>query len=497
MARASKDTAYDAIVIGSGPGGTACATLLQKRGVRTLLVEKNGFLGGKMVSVKKDGYAYDLFPHGQVPMRQPAFQTIFEELGVGDEFRPGLLPDDTRDVIKICYRRRDWKDYKLVSQAQAMTDPTPFFRLWELGPEEQQKTIALMTEIATMPDERVDELDNVSMHEFLSCRDVPYPLYSYMAFHSNASLAEPIDLVAASEQIRILKHIMLQGGGGQYKGGFGLLTDVMIREFERNGGTVLRNTKAQKILIKNGAVVGVKTAKGTFKTPVVVSSAGIQPTALKLVGEQHFDRSYTNYIKGLAPGWGFTSIRYFLRKPVMDVAMYVAYSDDSWWDMARFCRVKEGHIPDEVILFMCNHSFYDDEAAPPGKQVLVSGTICSPNPEAKEIKGLWRRMDEQMVKFFPEIWEATERREYAGPREISKLTRDSVLPGQGGECVGLGQIVGQCGKMKPNPAAPVRGLYYAGADAGGAGMGTHQAACSGMEVARLVGHYLNKLRKAR
>ncbi len=487
---------YDAIVIGSGPGGSSCAALLQKRGIKTLLIEKNGFLGGKMVSIEKDGYAYDLFPHGQVPMRQPAFETIFNELGVGDDFRPGLQPDDTRDVIKICYRRRDWKSYKLLSQAQAMADPTPFFRLWEINEADQQKTIAFMTEVAMMPDEKVDELDNVSMHEFISRYDIPHELYSYMAFHSNASLAEPIDLVAASEQIKILKHIMLQGGGGQYKGGFGMLTKVMIREFEKNGGRVIRKNKVDKILIKDGAVTGVKTAKGTFKAPVVVSSAGIQPTVLKLVGKEHFDKSYVNYIKGLAPGWGFTSIRYFLNRPVMDVAMYVAYSDDSWWNMERFRRVKEGRIPDEVILFMCNHSFYDEQAAPPGKQVLVSGTICSPNPEAKEIKGLWKRMDEQMVKFFPEIWEATERREYAGPKEISKLTRDSVLPGQGGECVGLGQVVGQCGKMKPNPAAPIRGLYFAGADAGGAGMGTHQAACSGIEVARLVGYFLAKRLKA-
>jgi phytoene dehydrogenase-like protein len=488
--------AYDAIVIGSGPGGSACATLLQKRGIKTLLVEKNSFLGGKMVSVKKDGYAYDLFPHGQVPMRQSAFETIFRELGVEQDFQPGLQPDDTRDVVKICYRRHDWKHYKLVSQAQAMADATPFFRLWELDDAEQQKAMALMTEIATMPEEQVDALDNVSMHEFLSQRDVPHALYSYMAFHSNASLAEPIDLVAASEQIRILKHIMLLGGGGQYKGGFGMLTEVMLREFAKNGGTLIRNNRVERILVDDGAVTGVVTAKGTFTAPVVVSSAGIQPTVLKLIGADHFDRSYVNYIKGLAPGWGFTSIRYFLSKPVMDVAMYVAYSDDSWWDMERFRRVKAGRIPDEVILFMCNHSFYDDEAAPPGKQVLVSGTICSPNPEAEEIGGLWKRMDEQMVQFFPEIWDAVERREYAGPREISHMTRDSVLPGQGGECVGLGQIVGQCGKMKPNPEAPIRGLYYAGADAGGAGMGTHQAACSGMEVARRVGHYLNKLYKA-
>jgi len=486
---------YDVIVIGSGPGGLACATLLQKRGIHTLLVEKNSFIGGKMVSVKKDGYAYDLFPHGQVPMRQPAFETIFNALGVGDEFQPALQPDDARDVIKICYRRRDWKDYKLVSQGQAMADATPFFRLWGINEAEQGKAMAIMTEIATMPEEQLDGLDNISMHEFLCARDTPPALYSYMAFHANASLAEPIDLVAASEQIRILKQIMLQGGGGQYKGGFGMLADVMAREFQKNGGDLIRGNRVEKILVEDGAVTGVVTAKGTFKAPVVVSSAGIQPTVLKLVDGNQFDRGYVNYIKGLAPGWGFTSIRYFLKKPVMDVAMYVAYSDDSWWNMERFRRVKEGHIPDEVILFMCNHSFYDDEAAPPGKQVLVSGTICSPNPEAEEVAGLWKRMDEQMVKFFPEIWDATERREYAGPRDISNMTRDSVLPGQGGECVGLGQIVGQCGKLKPNPAAPIRGLYYAGADAGGAGMGTHQAACSGMEVARLVGHFLNKLYK--
>lgn len=491
------EKSYDVIVIGSGPGGTSCATLLQKWGIKTLLIEKNNFLGGKMVTIRKDGYTYDLFPHGQVPMKQPAFEKVFAELGVAHEFKPALAPDDTRNVITICYRAKDWKDYRKTSQSQAMADPTPFFLLWDLqDPRDQEKVVSFMTELVTMPDERLDALDDVSMHEFLAGRDLPYALYSYMAFHANASLAEPIDLVAASEQIKIMKHIMLQGGGGQYPGGFGMLTDVMIREFLKNGGELIRNEKVERIRIDDGAVTGVITRNGSFAAPVVVSNAGIQPTVLKLVGEEHFDRSYVNYIKGLAPGWGFTSVRYFLNRPVMDVAMYVAYSDDSWWNMERFLRVKEGHIPDEVILFMCNHSFYDAEAAPPGKQILVSGTICSPNPDAKEIEALWKRMDEQMARFFPEIWAATEKREYAGPKEISSLTRDSVLPGQGGECVGLGQVVGQCGKKKPSVEAPVRGLFYAGADAGGAGMGTHQAAESGMEVARRVVHYINKRRKA-
>ncbi len=101
------DESYDVIVIGSGPGGLSTATLLQKRGLRCLLLEKNNLLGGKMISIEKDGYAYDLFPHGQVPMRGSAFEPIFDELGVSDEFVPALEPDDPRDIITLLYRRGD------------------------------------------------------------------------------------------------------------------------------------------------------------------------------------------------------------------------------------------------------------------------------------------------------------------------------------------------------------------------------------------------------
>ena len=71
-----------------------------------------------------------------------------------------------------------------------------------------------------------------------------------------------------------MQHMMLQGGGGQYKGGFGTLAKVMLREFEKNGGTLIRNNRVEKILVEDGAVTGVVTAEGTFRAPIVVSSAG-------------------------------------------------------------------------------------------------------------------------------------------------------------------------------------------------------------------------------
>ncbi|MBW2713183.1 MAG: hypothetical protein JRC77_05470, partial [Deltaproteobacteria bacterium] len=259
---------------------------------------------------------------------------------------------------------------------------------------------------------------------------------------------------------------------------------------EKNGGTLIKNCKVDKINIVDGTVTGVDTPEGTFNAPVVVSSAGLQPTILKLCGEDHFDKKYVNYIRGLVPGWAFTSVTYFLSEPVMDTGMYVVYSDDSWLDTPRYEAIRDGHIPDEVILFMVNHNFYDKDAAPDGQQVLVSGTVCSADPEAKEIEALWKVMDKQMVDHFPEIMKVCERQEYMGPKEISNLTRDSVIKGHGGECVGLAQIIGQCGRHKPSSDAPVNGLYIAGADAGSKGMGTHQSALSGTGVARMVQNYL-------
>lgn len=477
---------YDVIVIGSGPGGSVSAALLAKAGLRTLLLEKNGKVGGKMMTATKNGSEYDLWPHGQVPMQGSAFETVFSELGVESELMPCLSADSPEKVIEMKYRAKEWSEYRSVSLVQAGEDLVHFFDLWDLDEKEKATAIKFMAEMVLMPPEQVDELDDVTMHDFLSRHDVPYRLYSYLAFHANASLAEPIDLVSASEQVKIMQQVALKGGGGNYKGGFGRLADVIVREFQTLGGELLTSAKVQRVIMQDGKVAGVATKDREFSAPIVVSSAGLQPTVLKLVGKEHFEASYVDYIQGLVPGWGFTGVRYFLNREVLRFPMYVAYSDDSWLNLERFQALQEGKVPDEVILFMIVPSRYDPDMSPPGKQCLVAGTICSPDPEAKQVAMLWDKMDEMLAKLYPDVWAAVESKDRAGPAQVSAQTRDSVLPGQGGECVGLGQIVGQCGKNKPSSKSPIEGLYYAGADAGSTGMGTHQAADSGIKVAEMV-----------
>ena len=50
---ASPHDAFDAIVVGAGFGGSACAAVLAKEGLRVCLVDKNSLPGGKAMTVGK------------------------------------------------------------------------------------------------------------------------------------------------------------------------------------------------------------------------------------------------------------------------------------------------------------------------------------------------------------------------------------------------------------------------------------------------------------
>ncbi len=65
-------------------------------------------------------------------------------------------------------------------------------------------------------------------------------------------------------------------------------------------------------------------------------------------------------------------------------------------------------------------------------------------------------------------------------------TTASITGKPTGECIGLAQIVGQTGVHKPSPRTPVQDLWLVGADAGGRGVGTENAAMSALCVAALL-----------
>ena len=205
--------------------------------------------------------------------------------------------------------------------------------------------------------------------------------------------------------------------------------------------------------------------------------------------EEHFDKGYVSRIRSLVPSLGLMGSRYFLDKIVFEDCAYVIYDDNCWWNMERYMKVKAGEVPDDMLILIFNPQGFDPTLAPQGKQVVQTATMCEADPKMKDQKAWLDALDKKIEEFRPGFKRHLIRREDYTTADVSRVTRDSAVPGQGGECMGLGQIVGQCGKNKPSPVAPIQGLFYVGVDAGGEGMGTHQAVDSAAKVAPTVLRY--------
>jgi prolycopene isomerase len=482
------DSKYDVIVVGAGFGGSSCAGLLAKRGLKVLLLEKNTRAGGKAMTISKKGFTYTAWVVISAPTQGTLLEVVLKELGM--EGRAELVAPG---VNGSTYKTSSGKFVVGPQPAPGeVMDPYKMFDWLEVEEADREESLQVMTELTMMSPQDIDALDDITFKEWLNRHKVPKGVYAFLIGPvADGCFMVPVDALAASEAIRTLQDIFLRSGGVFCKGGFGRLADTYAEAVTANGGRVIMRARVEKITVDHGRVTGVVTDKGAFRSPIVVSNAGLQPTVLKLVGEEHFDRGYVNYIKELVPSWGMMGTRYFLNKKVTDFPYGTIFTNDSPYSLERWLKAKAGEIPEEITVWYEVPSNYDPDAAPAGKQVLMTGYWCPADPQMteKEKKAWWAKGEEMLFKVFPDMPAYIESKEGYSTHDVSALTRDQVLPGQGGECIGLGQVIGQCGKRKPSAKAPLQGIFYVGCDAGGYGVGINQAVDSGINVARMVNRY--------
>jgi phytoene dehydrogenase-like protein len=440
---------YDAIVVGAGIGGATCGALLARRGLRVLLLDKNSLPGGKAMTVSKRGFRYELWPIVGGPALGSQFSRVLDELGLASEVE--ILAPKEKSVL--LYRRADGEWARSVGSARPEdANPMALPELLALGEGDFAEAARVMMDLLAMPPHEIDALDELSFADLLARYRLPQSVISYWGMWINIVFVVPIDLVAASEAVRTLQDFSRGGAGRYHAGGFGRMAEVFWA-VNGSAGAPLR-TRAQRIAITDGAVTGVVTERGTFEAPIVVSNAGIQPTVLRLAGEEHFDRGYVSRVRGLVPSWAIVGLRYFLDRPFFEHGMYIAFSDENYLHAARLAEIKAGKFPDDVLVFNVVPSVYDPSLAPEGKQCALVGTICTPDPDFAHGDALLDRLDATVRRLWPGIEGCIESVDRYLGSDVSSLTRDRAVPAQGGECIGLAQIVGQCGRTSPTPAPP-------------------------------------------
>ncbi len=478
---------YDVIVVGAGYGGVTAGALCAKAGRRVMLLDKANQAGGKAQTVRRKGYAYEMWPVLSLPADDSRFHELVAELGIAEE-APLIVPEGDH-AVELKYRNEagQWSSY--IGPSKQAEDPLAVDRLEEtfgVDADGVEKMMAMVGQIFALSDDELDDHDEVGMLPWMQGFGVPDPVIAYMGAILNLVFVAPIDRIPVSEGVRTLRQLFLGGGGRYHVGGYGRVAEAAAHYIENNGGTFLPNTRVEQVLIEDGRAVGVATSAGEFRAPVVISNAGIQPTILRLAAGADFDEEYVKRIESLEPGLGMVGVRYFLDEPVLETGMILAFSNQSWWDTERYEAVQLGQWPDIPLVFAAVTTAYDDSLAPEGHQIVLVGILGSPDPHSPLNDEAIRRAEEAIATIWPAITDHIIRREPYTALHVSNLTRDAVVPGQGGECIGISQVIGQCGRSKPDARTPLPGLYIVGTDAGGYGCGTHQAVDSGFNVAAMV-----------
>lgn len=423
MARQRKDR-YDAVVVGGGHNGLVCACYLARGGMKTLVVERRGIVGGAAVTEEfhpgfrnsTASYTVSLLSpkvirelhlaeHGLRIVERP----VSNFLPLPDEETPSHSPFPARagngegkylkvgpdtEATQREFARFSRRDAERLPAYEAMLEraaaalrefalATPpavgaglpaMLRaaregrtLWKLPRVVQRDLLALFTRSAA---------------EILDAWFESEPVKAVFGFDSVVgNYASPYTPGSAYV---LLHHVFgevngRRGAWGHAIGGMGAITQAMAREAERLGVDIRRNAPVAEVMIESDRARGVVLDSGErIHARRVVSN--LHPKLLfgKLIAPEYLDEDFNARIKQYKSGSGTLRMNVALSElpdftclpgsgahhgAGIIMAPSLAYMDRAFEDARRdgFSR--------EPIVEMCIPSTLDDSLAPPGQHV--------------------------------------------------------------------------------------------------------------------------------
>lgn len=481
---------YDVIVVGAGPGGTTVAALLANEGKKVLLIDKNQRPGGRMITIRKDGFSYEIFPINCVPQHNSLFEKLSKTLGKESDVK--LILGDDFGIGNLYYENKAGKinAWQMGFRLPNLLKMPGFIdvKWWHF--RSLRRMISVAKKMLSMDEKSIDNLYNISaMKYFDSLGPVPAGFRTFMlATFGEGAFEMSSDRVAAGEMVRMFQVTAKGSGGRYYEGGVGHFFEVMAQKVPEAGGTIRMNRRIASIDLEDGRVHGITTREGEkYRSPVVISNAGIRQTVLKLVGEEHFDSGYVEKVKGYESNLACVGYRYFTGRPVLKSPMMVLFPEGCVSKYSDFEAIESGKAkPERGYIYIGTTSLYPN-MAPEGKQVVYAVMSCLPDVDVDPQPYL-EYIESGVQKIIPQLYApgAIERSEIMTPAIVPGVGNDAIMPGQGGESYGIANSLGQAGPLRPKGDTPIPGLYIVGNDAAGFGLGTHQAVDSGFKVFDMV-----------
>jgi len=299
---ASRADQFDALIIGSGLGGLSCAAAFARQGFRVLVLEQHDKPGGYATAFRRPGgFLFDCSLHST---------TVGERGGVHNLI-PGFPEIQDLEFVphKVLYRAV-FPEHDIRVPHRNL--PAYLETLSKAFPAEADGIRSLFDGIAALERE-LNAYAKAAGKVEMSRMPVEFPqLVRYSASTWGQVLGAHIKdpklqaIVSALWTYYGLPPSRLAGiyyalptlyyltEGGYYpRGRSQNISDAFVKFIEARGGRVLLRTRAERILVDNGAAVGVRAADGRqFLARAVISNANAYDTFHKLLEPADALRDY-------------------------------------------------------------------------------------------------------------------------------------------------------------------------------------------------------------
>ncbi len=516
---------FDAIIVGAGHNGLVAAAYLAKAGRRVLVLEKRPVIGGAAVTEEVFpgfkfsvcSYVVSLFrPHiiRELELTKHGMQLIPLECSFTPHLEgPGLVrwPDANRTRREVArFSRKDAEIYP--EFALAMSKMSLFVKhiidspppdVGSLHPRELSQLMRLVGHLRDLGPDMIElhaQLLTMSGVDFLR-----------MWFESDALLAPMscsgiigtfLGVHSPGTAYVLLHHYMGEIDGafrswGFSKGGTGGVSQAIANAAQHHGATIRTDACVASVVIKNGRAKGVVLENGEeIDARVVISNADPRRTFLTMVGESHFDASFTEQVKrykfrGSSGKVNLALDRFpdFTCRPGDGVHVRgdIAIAPSLEYLERAYDDAKYGDFSKRPYLNVVVPSLVDPSVAPPGKHVMSIFVQYAPY-HLKEGAATWPKRREKfgdtvvdtLAEYCPGLKESILHRQVLTPWDMEHeigLTEGNIFQGE----LSLEQLL----FLRPVQGwsryrTPIRNLWLCGSGAhpGGGIMGAPGELCA-------------------
>ncbi|HEX6993564.1 MAG TPA: NAD(P)/FAD-dependent oxidoreductase [Gammaproteobacteria bacterium] len=285
---------YDIVTIGSGHNGLVAAAYLAAAGKKVLVLERNPWFGGGVVTreLTVPGFLHDqhsiahIFIHGNPLLARDelglksrhGLKYVFPDTPMMSVFEDGSTLALHRDRERTCaeiarYSKKDADAYRKLAEEAAGYMPMLLAGLYS-PPTPLGATYALMDQ--SREGRELWRTMQMSMHDLLGERFEHPRVRMHFARVAGENLVSP-DEKATGFGVFVFVGFLEAYGIGVPIGGSGALTNALIASIREHGGEVQGNADVARVVVRNGRAVGVETRDGRTYTAKDAVIGAIHP----------------------------------------------------------------------------------------------------------------------------------------------------------------------------------------------------------------------------